>query len=232
MSALPSAYATSRVEHYSHESLPTVQQDNLLEFTLGALLMRANNGRQVVGITHGVQVSCGMIRALRRLVSQPELASPIGELAPLFEELRNLLAHPKLAAVPNQEVGGWIWRILRLDQVFRRYENDSITRLLQIIYGIDALVAMADATEKHGFVLPRIEAGSHRVHAEGLVHPLVQNAVANPVQLDQERRVLFLTGPNMAGKTTYLRAFATALYFAHLGMRVLQEEGVFDLLDG
>jgi len=32
--------------------------------------------------------------------------------------------------------------------------------------------------------------------------------------------VLFLTGPNMAGKTTYLRAFAAALYLAHLGMGV------------
>jgi DNA mismatch repair ATPase MutS len=44
--------------------------------------------------------------------------------------------------------------------------------------------------------------------------------VANPLELNQDRRVLFLTGPNMAGKTTYLRAVATALYFAHLGMGV------------
>jgi DNA mismatch repair ATPase MutS len=68
--------------------------------------------------------------------------------------------------------------------------------------------------------LPQLEGGPLRAHAEGLVHPLVRNAVANPVELDQRRRVLFLTGPNMAGKTTYLRAFATALYLAHLGMGV------------
>ena len=68
--------------------------------------------------------------------------------------------------------------------------------------------------------MPTIESGALRVHAQGLVHPFVHNAVANPVELSQQRRVLFLTGPNMAGKTTYLRAFATACYFAHLGMGV------------
>jgi len=44
--------------------------------------------------------------------------------------------------------------------------------------------------------------------------------VGNPVALNQSQRLLFLSGPNMAGKTTYLRAFATALYFAHLGVGV------------
>ena len=107
-----------------------------------------------------------------------------------------------------------------MDQVFRMHEKVTIARLLQLIFEIDALVAMADVTSKYGFVLPRIEEGSLRVHAEGLVHPFVQNAVANPVNLNQDRRLLFLTGPNMAGKTTYLRAAATALYFAHLGMGV------------
>ena len=44
--------------------------------------------------------------------------------------------------------------------------------------------------------------------------------MGNPVALNQSQRLLFLSGPNMAGKTTYLRAFATALYFAHLGVGV------------
>ena len=79
---------------------------------------------------------------------------------------------------------------------------------------------MADVTGKYQFVLPGIKQGKLRVHAEDLIHPFLSEAVANPVELDQDHRVLFLTGPNMAGKTTYLRAFATAFYLAHLGMGV------------
>ena len=79
---------------------------------------------------------------------------------------------------------------------------------------------MADVTHKYGFVLPEIEEGPLRVYGEGLVHPFLTKPVANSIELDQEHRLLFLTGPNMAGKTTYIRTFATVLYFAHLGMGV------------
>jgi len=44
--------------------------------------------------------------------------------------------------------------------------------------------------------------------------------VANPVRLGEAQHILFLTGPNMAGKTTYLRSCGVALYLAHVGMSV------------
>jgi DNA mismatch repair protein MutS len=192
-----------------------------LRNSFGAFDLRFNHDRDYSRIVRGVQFTCRLIRTLRRFVGQAELESPAGELAPLVEEARALLARPRLSRVSDKEIGSWgFWRILRLDQLFRLREKTAISRLLQLIYETDALVALADVTRKHGFVLPRIEEGPLRVHAEGLVHPLVRNAVANPVDLDQDRRVLFLTGPNMAGKTTYLRAFATALYLAHLGLGV------------
>ena len=219
-SMLPSAYATSRAEHYTREVLPIVTHENPIEFSLDAFALWANNDSHYFNIVRGVQRTCGMIRKLRSFISQAELASPVGEIAPLLEEMQGLLAHSKLAKVPDQELSGWAFRILRIDQVFRLHEKSAINRLLQLIYEIDALVAMADATRNYGFVLPRIEEGSLGVHAEGLVHPFISEAVANPVKLDQQSRVLFLTGPNMAGKTTYIRAFATALYLAHLGMGV------------
>jgi DNA mismatch repair ATPase MutS len=217
---LPSAYTTTRVDHYAHEVLPMVVQDNLLEFSLGAFSLWASHDRHYMSIVLGVQFTSGLISSLRDFVEQVELASPVGELAPLIEEMRTLLARARLSQVPDRKIGRWAWQILRVDQVFRLHEQVAMARLLQIIFEIDALVAMADVTSKYGFILPQIEEGSLHVHAEGLVHPFIQNAVANPVNLNQERRLLFLTGPNMAGKTTYLRAFATALYFAHLGMGV------------
>jgi DNA mismatch repair protein MutS len=219
---LPSlAYTTSRAEHYAQEILPLVAHDSLLEFSFGAFQLWINHERDYSRIVRGVQVTCRLIRALRRFVGQSELASPAGDLAPLVEEMRDLLARPELSRIPDQETAGWAaWRILRIDQVFRLHEKAAIARMLEITYEMDALVAIADVTRKHEFILPRIEEGPLRVNAEGLVHPLLRGAVANPVTLDQNRRVLFLTGPNMAGKTTYLRAFATALYLAHLGMGV------------
>jgi len=102
-----------------------------------------------------------------------------------------------------------------------------MVRLLKLIYEMEALVAMADTTDEYGFTLPCVVEGPLHVTAEGLVHPFVENPVANNVDLDQQHRLLFLTGPNMGGKTTYLRAFALALYFGHLGMGVPATSFVF-----
>jgi DNA mismatch repair ATPase MutS len=217
---LPSAYATHRVAHYAHEILPIVSPENGLEFALGAYALWVNHSRYYSSIVRGVQTSCGLIHTLRQLVDQAELMSPGGDLAPLLEEMRGLLSRPRLAVITDQTQVTGVWRILRLDQVYRIHEKVAVARLLQLLFEIDALVAMADVTLKYDFVLPTIEAGSLSVHAEGLVHPFVEKPIANTVELDQACRVLFLTGPNMAGKTTYLRAFATALYLAHLGMGV------------
>lgn len=219
---LPSlAYTANRTERYTREIYPVIIRENAFEFAFGAFDLLTNHRRVYGRITRGVQFACRLIRSLRRFVEQAELESPAGDLAPVLDEMRVLLALPRFSRVPDWEIGGWgSWRILRLDQIFRFHEKDALARLLKLTYEIDALVALADVTHEHGFVLPDIEDGPLRVEAEDLIHPLVEDAVSNPVELDQERRVLFLTGPNMAGKTTYLRAFATALYLAHLGAGV------------
>ncbi|MFT6432391.1 MAG: DNA mismatch repair ATPase MutS [Candidatus Azotimanducaceae bacterium] len=217
---LPSAYAATRTEYYSHEVMPIVIHANALEFTFGAFSLWANHASHYLSIVRGVQIACRLIRALREFLRREDLALAQGELAPLIEEMRTLVDRAGFALVPVEEVGSWAWRILRLDQVFRLQEKETLARLLVLIYEIDALVTMADVTRDNEFILPDIEEGPLRVLAEGLIHPFLEKPVPNPVEIDQQRRVLFLTGPNMAGKTTYLRSFATAFYLAHLGMGV------------
>lgn len=215
------AYITQSVENYQRGILLMVTENNKIEFTIGASLLWVNHDRHYRHIVHGVQIACSVIRSLRIFAEQTELNSAEGELVPLLEEMKVLLTRPNIAKIPKKEIeGGWYWRVLRLDQIFRLTEKKTVLRLLQLIYEIDALTSLADTTEKHGFVFPKVEEGPTRVQAEGLVHPCIKDATPNPVLLDQNQRVLFLTGPNMAGKTTYLRAFATAFYLAHLGVGV------------
>ena len=217
---LPSAYATGRVGHYLQDILPIVTHHNSLEFAINAFSLWANHDTHYRSIVRGVQITCRVIQGIREFMSLAELQSAGGELVHIFQEIQTLLEPPGLSKVPTQEHAGWAFKILRLDQDFRIHEKETVSRLLALIFEIDALVAMADVTRNNGYVMPSVEEGPMRVVAEGLVHPFLQQAVANPVNISQEQRVLFLTGPNMAGKTTYLRAFATSLYLAHLGMGV------------
>ena len=234
---MPTAFATGRLLHYTREALPIVTEENPIEFAFAALSLRADHVRDYHTIVRGVRVASGMVRGLREFLGQTELDGDCGELNRLVVEMREPLARPRFSAVPDGEVKGWVFRIMRLDQAFRVHEKSTLARLLQLTGEIDALVAMTDANERYGYVVPEIESGPLRVQAEGLVHPLLEAPVPNPFSLDQDRRVLFLTGPNMAGKTTYLRAVATALYLAHLGMGVpaqrfsfVPTEGMFSSL--
>lgn len=220
---LPKNHVISSVERYRHAPLPIVHPQSPIEFTFGALSMWANNFNHFFSIWKGTSMTCTLIYMLRRFLEQPVLSRARGELVKLTDEMRSLLNSEALSRIPDQVYGKelWqIWQVLRLDQTFRINQTKTLSRLLSVLYEIEALIAMADCTSRHRFVFPNILSGPLEIAAEGLTHPFIPKPVANPVKLDQKHRGLFLTGPNMAGKTTYLRAFATAIYLAQLGMGV------------
>ena len=218
-------YITQNVEAYLREVLLGVDiSKTRIEFALKAINIYFNHDRHYRSMVRGVQYTSSVIRGLREFVAQPDLKDARGELLPLLSELKELLCHPWVGEVPEERVTGTSPRqTFRLDQVFRQQGREVILRFLQLLYEIDALVSLADATTNHGFVIPELLQGDIRIEAEGLVHPFLEDAIPNAVELNQQQRVLFLTGPNMAGKTTYLRAVGIALYLGHLGMGVPAE---------
>lgn len=214
------SFTTLCVDRYVNDYLEVITSDNPIEFGIAALTLRVNNRSDYDAIVRGVQFGCRLVAALRNFVERVGRLESAGELNDLIAEMKRILERQSLSIVPRHTEGAWFWTILGIDRVFRAKEPSSMRRLIQLVHEIDALVSLADVTSRHGFVMPEFKAGALHVIAEGLVHPLIQNAVGNPVRIDQEQRLLFLTGPNMAGKTTYMRALAIAFYFAHLGMGV------------
>ncbi len=218
---LPNFIITDSVDRYLFGSLPLITSSNMVEFFIEGMQFRYGDSTRFSRLEHGVDCTCIMIRALREILVAPAMAEAPGELAQLVEEMRDLLYRDSFKCVPEDPDKNLnAWAMLRTDQIFRIHQKSTIDRLLALLYELDVLVSMAEATRQHGFVMPGIEDGPLSLHAEGLVHPFVAGGIANPVSLDQPRRMLFLTGPNMAGKTTYLRSCAIALYLAHLGMGV------------
>lgn len=214
-------WLAGRVERYQRDPLMFVLHQNRISFFIGALLLKLFDSHHYIRIFRGVQFSGLLVNSLRDLLAHAEQHPPKGELEYLIHDIDQILQLPKFQEVPRGELrGGKFWKILRLDQSFRVYERERVVSLLQLVYEIDSLVSMSDATKKYDYAMPEILHGATRLSGSGLVHPQVENAVANIVSLDQEKRLFFLTGPNMAGKTTYLRAISTALYLGHLGMGV------------
>jgi DNA mismatch repair protein MutS len=102
------------------------------------------------------------------------------------------------------------------------------------IYGrLDAWYSMAMATKKYQLSFPAfLDSAQPVVDARSLYHILLPIPVAYNVQLNPQSNFFFLTGANMAGKSTFIKAVGTAVFLAHLGMGVPAKEMQLTLFDG
>lgn len=114
---------------------------------------------------------------------------------------------------------------------------DRLTRLAVRLAALDALCALAIVAERGGWVAP-VLTEERTFEAIASRHPVVEAAltdgrfVPNDVRLDgQLRRLIVLTGPNMAGKSTVLRQVALLVLLAHIGSFVPAERATIPLCD-
>lgn len=220
---LPTALVAHESETYLNGVLPIASSEQRFDFLVEALGIRFGDFLPYAKIARGVQLASKFLRSLRGLVRGLGIpAKPAqGDIAPLLTELAALVERPAFAIVSDAEdwsVG--FLTVMRVDRVFRLKERAAMERMLELANQLDALVAMSDANERFGWVTPELESGPTHIAGQGLYHPFIEGPVANAVNLGDGRHVLFLTGPNMAGKTTYLRSCGIAIYLAHLGMGV------------
>jgi DNA mismatch repair protein MutS len=123
--------------------------------------------------------------------------------------------------------------ITAYDLLFRVREKAKIEKLLAFIYHLDVYLSVARvAKERKYFFARAMEKGEAILNVKGVYHPGLTNPVGNDVSLHSERNLVFLTGANMAGKSTFLRALSTALYVAHMGFPVAAESMEFSVMDG
>lgn len=82
---------------------------------------------------------------------------------------------------------------------------------------------------ERGFVFAEaLPLGGNILEIEGMFHPLIENAIPNSIQADaRAHNVVFLTGANMAGKSTFMKTFGIVVYLAHMGFPLPVNENAF-----
>jgi DNA mismatch repair ATPase MutS len=109
----------------------------------------------------------------------------------------------------------------------------ALQRLLRVLHYLDVYIAVGRVAGERGFVLPvALPRGRHSVDIEGVYHPQVKNAIPNDICITPEGNVIFLTGANMAGKSTFMKSLSIAIFLAHMGFPVAAAKMEFAVLDG
>jgi len=116
---------------------------------------------------------------------------------------------------------------------------EHLTAILQAgetVAILDALLSLAESAVQNQYVRPQVDEGENIEIREGR-HPVVERLtsekfIPNDVYLDKtDRKVLIITGPNMAGKSTYLRQTALIVIMAQLGGFVPAREARIGIVD-
>ena len=113
---------------------------------------------------------------------------------------------------------------------------DRIARACACVAALDLCASFAEVAVSGRWVRPRVAAGRLLSITDGR-HPIVEALrreepfVPNDCELSAEKTILLVTGPNMGGKSTYLRQVATAVLLAQAGAFVPASEMRFSLVD-
>lgn len=112
---------------------------------------------------------------------------------------------------------------------------ERLQALASALSQLDVLQNLAERAESLDYCRPtltesiglQIQAGRHPVVEQVMNDPFI----ANPITLHQQRKMLIITGPNMGGKSTYMRQTALIALMAHMGSYVPAQSATIGLLD-
>jgi len=113
--------------------------------------------------------------------------------------------------------------------------SDHLLSASQNLAGLDSIQGLAEAAERHGYCRP-LFSNSKKMTVKQARHPVVEQTVLesfvpNDIHLDKKHHLLVITGPNMAGKSTYIRSAALICIMAQMGSFVPAKEAELSILD-
>ncbi len=182
-------------------------------------------------VTHLIDFYTG-IRKLIKLFEGKELPSQIQFHIDRFEKLMQKSALIKLSAC-NKEKPLAIQENLYFGyHLLENYKSDTL-ELIDLYGRMEAWHSMAVAVKTYDLHFPEfVEKETPLINAQGLYHILLQKPVAYDLQMDPNQNFLFLTGANMAGKSTLIKSVGSAVFLAHIGMGVPAHKMQLTFFDG
>ncbi len=124
-------------------------------------------------------------------------------------------------------------KIASYDQEFRFNQRDRMKSLLRYIYNIDVYVSVARVSKERNFTFAKaLPSGKNYLELEDVYHPLLKKPIGNSIKVDETSNMIFLTGANMAGKSTFMKTFGIAVYLAHMGFPVPAAKMEFSVQNG
>lgn len=151
----------------------------------------------------------------------------------LVEHIKKLVEHSELDHLSDKIKITNPQEILRLAYFFLYRYKQQTRNLLDHFYELDALYSLSKAHNNYEFTFPHwINDTKPYLSVDNAKHPLVNNAIGNTLTLSPAQNFLFLTGANMAGKSTFIKTMGVVVYLSHIGMGAPAKNISLTVMDG
>ena len=156
-------------------------------------------------------------------------------LASRIAQIRQILSDKRIEHLRQVD----IYKSLSI-QTLAYYEHllkgelrEQMEDILSFIYEIDLFIAVSAVAKARNFhYAAALPPAANLLSATNLRYPAIENAIGNDLQMAEHSNVLFLTGANMAGKSTLMKSIGIGLYLAHMGFPVAAEQMEFSVRQG
>jgi DNA mismatch repair protein MutS len=160
---------------------------------------------------------------------------PVGRYADRVKAIKELLADKRLVKLRGIDIYKSlpVQAIAYYNHLLREKLHQQMEDLLSFIYEADVYIVVSDIARTKEFNYAKaLPSKENILSATGLCHPCIDKAVGNRISLHKNSNVLFLTGANMAGKSTLMKSVGICLYLAHMGFPIAADQFYFSVRDG
>lgn len=189
----------------------------------------------ITGAIHsGITSLVALLKAMEGFITALDLPA-YHPYAPDKEAIALLLAEADLKPVFSLPAKTKLNKALfiEFDVLFRFRHRELIKKIMKYSYELDVYISVAKIATERNFVFPKaLPKDQHLLRLNEVYHPQVKNAIANTIEVSPQGNVIFLTGANMAGKSTFMKSVTIALYLAHMGFPIAAAAMEFSVLDG
>lgn len=209
---------TDFIEKYLNLNIPVLRQSRF-EGVIKNIRYNIKPDNDYYLITTGIDHLSNLFDTieafLNNLYDAPPSMERIHRSLRQFFKITTIKSFRKTNSKPNY------WKAHHYDSIFRKELKQELIEFLERIYLLDALISVSKCLRKTPFTLPSYqECSSPCIELVQFHHPLIPNAKPYDFKFTDEKNLCFLTGANMAGKSTFLKAIGICLYLAHLGFPV------------
>jgi DNA mismatch repair protein MutS len=208
-------------------------KDNVIDAAYDSVKNKLNPDTDYNTISEGILHIIRLLVKLGEFVEEAKSSVIPATLENDLDNIKRFIESKSLKRVLSQSEDLSFTQINKLDYFFRVSNKNAFREFLDTVYKIDILQTLSHLIRNEGFNLPEYSSDPRPIfEVIDAVHPLLQSPVSNSFTFINDSNLCFITGPNMSGKSTFLKTMGVMIYLAHLGFPVPAKKLTTSLFDG